>query len=382
MEYTKQCNLKKPGVDDSYNIADFNDNFDIIDPMLYHGQQGWEQSCKNRDNIVGLQNRATALEKTAPIKIWLIAPQGATYRLEGTSHATLQGTICSTNEETLTVNNLQNFRLTMTYNGKYIQRTLFIDRPGITRIAYMPSLEESSWELIGKVTKWGLAEECWNVGDTKTVTVGDEEMTVRILDFNHDDRPSGFKITQYQPGEGLSGKGLRKKANITFALTEPLAEDVRVDSSIPTGAGEYSWADREIFKTTLPAKKALLPSDLQSVIKTVQKVVPKAVNTDGTIEKAWKYPYGIEVIDTDLFTLSEVELFGAAHMGPSFYNYERPYDYYCRGNSFVASKAYWLRGQGWGNHYDAQNACHMNEDGTVGGAPLTNTKGLLFGFCV
>lgn len=127
-----------------------------------------------------------------------------------------------------------------------------------------------SWADIAKISENGEAAEYFAVGDTKSVTFGDATVTMRIIDFDHDDLSDG------------SGK-----AGMTIVV-EAATEDTFTVSSWATLAAN--------MKSVLKPK---LPSDLQSVIKPVYK---KCDTTDKYVEIT---PVDVEF---ELFPLSWDEL--------------------------------------------------------------------------
>lgn len=100
-----------------------------------------------------------------------------------------------------------------------------------------------SWADIAKVCEAGEASEYFAVGDSRTITIGEKNITLRIIGINHDDLSDG------------SGK-----AGITVFAETPL------DNTFSLTSGWNVLASQMI--TTL---KPQLPSDLQAVIKHVYK---------------------------------------------------------------------------------------------------------------
>ena len=141
-----------------------------------------------------------------------------------------------------------------------------------------PTLEESTWEEINEISQSGKASEYWQIGDTKDIVVSGETLTVEIMDFNHDDLTSGGK------------------AGITFGL-KYLMNNTKQINATKTNAGGftssdiYSWLNNTLLNS--------LPSDLQTVIKTVNKKT-SAGNQSPTINtNAMK-----------IFLFSEIEIYG------------------------------------------------------------------------
>lgn len=140
----------------------------------------------------------------------------------------------------------------------------------------MVTFATASWAKIAEISEAGKATEYFSIGDTKTFDLTDTDGTVytgtlAIADFDHDDLADGTG-----------------KAGITIdCKVTPNTTFTQLQGHYPSGAA-YS---------TL---KAMLPSDLTSVIKTVSKKLA-ANNSNGT---------AIETItrNYELFFYAPVEL--------------------------------------------------------------------------
>ena len=109
-----------------------------------------------------------------------------------------------------------------------------------------------SWETISAACKDGSYKTVYKVGDTKDIELSTgETITVAIMGFDHDDLSDG------------SGK-----APITLGMTELMATTYRMNST-DTNAG--GWDESEMRTSTMATLLTQLPSDLQSVIKQVNK---------------------------------------------------------------------------------------------------------------
>lgn len=140
-----------------------------------------------------------------------------------------------------------------------------------------------SWTTIGLVSD-AIANGAdpasfnYHVGDEKQSFVGIESVTLVILGFNHDDKTDGTG-----------------KAGITWGMKNLLSlATYRMNASATNVGG---WDGCEMRNTTLLNILATLPSDLQAVIKTVNK---KA--TAGGIAKT------IKISADRLFLFSQVEI--------------------------------------------------------------------------
>ena len=123
---------------------------------------------------------------------------------------------------------------------------LFASTPSI------PSFADATWEQIAQVAEAGTASDYFAVGDEKTIALStDEQITLVILGFDHDDLSDG------------SGK-----AGITIGMKNLLATSYRMDA---TGTNAGGWNESEMRTSTMATLLSQLPSDLQGVIKQVNK---------------------------------------------------------------------------------------------------------------
>lgn len=113
------------------------------------------------------------------------------------------------------------------------------------------SFEKASWSDIAALSESGSADKYFSVGDEKTIslTTG-EQVTLVILGFDHDD---------------LTGGG---KAGISIGMKNLLATKYRMNA-ISTNRG--GWDESEMRTSTMATLLSQLPSDLQGVIKQVNK---------------------------------------------------------------------------------------------------------------
>ena len=128
-----------------------------------------------------------------------------------------------------------------------------------------------SWETISAACKDGSYKTVYKVGDTKDITLSTgETITVAIMGFDHDDLSDG------------SGK-----APITLGMTELMATTYRMNST-DTNAG--GWDESEMRTSTMATLLTQLPSDLQSVIKQVNKKATagdKSTSITTSADKLW-----------------------------------------------------------------------------------------------
>ena len=212
-----------------------------------------------------------------------------------------------------------------------------------------PDLETASWDIIRSVSESGIASSTWSVGDKKTVAIDGVNYQVQIIGFNHDDKTAGGK------------------AGITFQMVDCLSTEYNMNSSNTNNGGWKNSAMRSRMSTFL----SQLPSDLQSVIKAVNKLVSVGNKTST-----------IETVSDKLFLLSEVEIFGFTTY--SFAGEGSQYEWYKAGNTKVkkvngSANNWWERSPQYnGTDY----FCAVNSSGKVNYGSASYNYGVSFGFCV
>lgn len=365
MEYTEKYELKKPEASDYYNIADFNDNADTIDEKLYTGEQAYDLANQLLERVQALESENSTLKQKARYLVDIYAMSGTKVTLRLSGYSAQEFTIGTSGNTQREVEGTGTLYLSYVYNNLTYGKTVQVTGPGVMQVALAPKLEVSSWSFINTVGQLGLAESCWTVGDTKSLTVDGNSMSVRILDFNYDRLTNG-------------GKGKGARAAMTFGFTDIFADTAAVHSDYSEAT---EWSERDLFTTYLPAKKNLLPSELKSVIKSVQKPVIKAFaagdNTQGAYYNAEPY-----LLKTDLFIFSERELFGEARLSVPYFAHQDSYEYFARGGSYIIGKEYWVRDYCYTQSDGGQRAVTIRDNG-MGTTQIVNVAmGVWAGFCV
>lgn len=212
-------------------------------------------------------------------------------------------------------------------------------------------LESTSWADISTISELGMAQQFFQVGDQKSITVNGVKYQTRIIGFNHDNLTSGGK------------------AGITFQMVDCLNTTYNMESSNTNANGWLNCAMRKThLRTTIWGQ---LESSLKSVIKTVNKLA-SAGNQSATIQTAQ---------DT-LFLLSEIEIFGKITYSKAGEGSQ--YAYYAAGNSTIkkvngSANSWWERSP-YGSNSTA--FCSVASGGTANGNGASSTNGVAFGFCV
>ena len=232
------------------------------------------------------------------------------------------------------------------YDGRITET--FTERP------YVPKkpLNETSWGDIEFISDNGLASKYWKIGDTKTINVNEEILTLEILDFNHDDLLNG------------------NKAGITFGLKYLMNNTKQINATKTnvggfTGSDIYSWLQGELLLS--------LPTDLQAVIKTVNKKT-SAGNQSSVINTN----------EMKIFLFSEIEIYGTTSFSftgegnqyRNFYNPNNRIKTFTNGSSII----------GWWERSPGTNAgffCAADNSTQLASHDYSDAFwGISFGFCV
>jgi hypothetical protein len=308
-----------------------------------------------------LEAKVTALQTKSRILLTVLAPAGTKVTLQRSGCQTVSGTVGSGMELDLELSEIGSWAMSYSYQDYSGSRSVDVGQLGRTRVAAAPTLELSPWAYIDKVSQSGLAAELYNLGDLKTIKVGEETCKAQIVAFDHDVLST-------------SSAGGRKTAGITFHLQDTLATAYQGHADYKVAS---TWATRDLRLKHLPAIMATLDADLQAVIKTVDKISVGEGRTDNN--------YTVEMVTTQdqLFLPSERELLGYTYRSSSYYNEGYVYEYYKAGNKIYKSKYYWTR-----SSYQINNATN-GESGIIcltgnitNYLSLNSTAWMAFMFCV
>ena len=222
------------------------------------------------------------------------------------------------------------------------------------------SFEKASWSDIAALSESGSADKYFSVGDEKTIslTTG-EQVTLVILGFDHDD---------------LTGGG---KAGMTIGMKNLLATTYRMNA---TATNEGGWDESEMRTSTMATLLSQLPSDLQGVIKQVNKKATAGGASTSITTSADK-----------LWLLAEVEVDGTTSAG--YADEGEQYEYWktVKDGTVAADRIKYLsNGSGsahgwWLRSPNVSNATYFRTFNSTGGVNInlaSGTRGVSFGFCV
>lgn len=222
------------------------------------------------------------------------------------------------------------------------------------------SFATASWGDIANVAAAGSAKKYFNVGDEKTITLTTgEEVTLVILGFDHDDLTAGGK------------------APITIGMKNCLATKYPMNSSNTNAGG---WDESVMRTSTMATLLAQLPSDLQNVIKYVDK---KA--TAGSQSTA------ITTSSDKLFLFARAEIYTLSTAG--YVDEGEQYEYWStiKDGSTAADRIKYLS-NGDGSAYPwwlrspsasySTNFSYIASTGAVSIGYAGSSYGVSFGFCI
>ena len=296
----------------------------------------------------GFVSAVQAIKTGASIQLVVTTSAGAAVTA-AKGGKTVTGTAGTDGTCTFTLDDTGEYTITVAKSGITRTETIQIGTVSIYVPLYDPVLANNSWAQIAEACRAGTIPETWTVGSSKSMTINGADYQVDIIGLNHDD---------YADGSG--------KAPLTFQLHDCYA-DTKMNSSNTNSGG---WTSCAMRQTHLPAILALLPAEVQSSIREVNKLT-----------SAGSQMSTIKTTADKLFLLSEVEIFGSVKYSKSGEGTQ--YDYYAAGNSKVkrragAARDWWTRSPYGSN---SVNFCFASSNGTADFDGASNACAAVFAFC-
>ena len=224
----------------------------------------------------------------------------------------------------------------------------------------IPDFGSMAWADIAEVSESGKAREYFSVGDEKTIslTTG-EQVTLVILGFEHDDLTSGGK------------------AGMTIGMKNLLATTYCMNA---TGTNYGGWDESEMRTSTMATLLSQLPSDLQGVIKQVNKKAMAGGASTSITTSADK-----------LWLFAEVEVDGTTSEG--YADEGEQYEYWktVKDGTVAADRIKYLsNGSGsardwWLRTARSNSSLYyrlFSKEGDLHVSLASNVSGVSFGFCV
>jgi hypothetical protein len=253
-------------------------------------------------------------------------------------------------------------------------------------------LNDNSWATIQQVAQSGEADNYWDVGDRKEVTLNgtvrartlsNKKWYCYILGFNHNASKEGNNTIHFQFGfNALSG-------GVHTAMTDWTSSDAWGGTSgtrfcmNSTDTNSGGWKNSLMRSTTIPEFRNCLPLDLKSVLKTITKYTDNTGNSSNVAAN-------VTATQDDIFLLAEYEVFGSRTRANQ-YEYtdgkQAQYDYYKSGNSKVmyndqttgTAVIWWERSPRYGS---AVGFCFVDAGGGANAGDAGYSEGFAPGFCV
>lgn len=312
------------------------------------GSTGAIQASKFSERIAAIQTGVTP-------KLVVTTSAGAAVTAAKGSK-TVTGTAGTDGTCTLELPEAGEWSVTSTANGLNSTQTIVIGTQALQLLLIDPVFANNTWEGIIGACHTGQVPSDWAVGNSKTMTINGTDYQIDIIGKNHDD---------YADGSG--------KAPLTFQLHDCYGTVYAMNTSNTNVGG---WKSSAMRSTHLPAILALMPTEVQSGIRAVNKKTSSG-GSDATIE----------TVSDKLFLLCEAEIFDNTYY--SEVGEGTQYDYYKAGNSKLKNQnsstvAWWERSP-TRKDYDAihRGFCSVSGggDGTFFNDDADTSHGVSFAFC-
>nr|DAL44418.1 MAG TPA_asm: hypothetical protein [Bacteriophage sp.] len=228
----------------------------------------------------------------------------------------------------------------------------FMSRGLPSNKTYDPVFANNDWASIIEACHANEVLDTWVADGTcyKDMDIGGKAYRIDIIGKNHDDLSDGTG-----------------KAPLTFQMHDCYDTTYQMNSSNTNAGG---WRDCQMRTQTMPALKALLPAEVQSGIREVNKLT--SAGNQSSI---------IVTTSDELFLLSEIEIFGSTTY--SFAGEGTQYDYYRIGNRTAKNingnlNAWWTRSP---NATRSDIICLIGINGGIGGTNPIKSYGVPLCFC-
>ena len=198
------------------------------------------------------------------------------------------------------------------------------------------ALNDCTWAEIQQAAQTGKASKYWSVGDRKAVvlngTVGSKTFSNQtvyayILGFNHNATLEGNNTIHFQFGfDALTGGNPIAFIDSYYGNSSAISDPAFYMNNSYTNSG--GWNGSFMRNTIIPAFINAMPSDLQAVLKAVNKYTDNGAGVSPTSSE------DVTATSDKVFLLSEYEIFGVRKYASIYeQNSQAQYDYYISGNS-------------------------------------------------
>lgn len=260
---------------------------------------------------------------------------------------------------------------------------------------YSSVLDENTWEQISEASSSGVAENIWEVGDRKQVTLNGTVGSLFlsnfstyafIIGFNHNSSREGSNKIHFQ----LAKTALSGGTDICFTDSSynsaGSSAAFRMNKSYTNSGGwEDSYMRNNICGTSKTSTSGRFMGAIPSALRNALKSVTKYTDNTGIASTSSS---AVTATTDYIFLLSEYEVFGSCSIANSNEaSRQQQYAYYSAGNSKVkyrhtstsSTARWWLRSAS--RHYSYDFAL-VNTDGVVSYSLANNPLGVAPGFCV
>lgn len=255
-------------------------------------------------------------------------------------------------------------------------------------------LNDNTWEQISEASSSGVAENIWEVGDRKHVTLNGTAGSLSLSNFSTYAFIIGFNHNSGREGSGRIHFQLAKTAisggtDICFTDGQyPNAGSLvafRMNTSNTNSGGwEDSYMRNNICGTSKSTTSGRIMGAIPAELRNALKSVTKYTSNNGSSSAS----SAVTATTDFFFLLSEYEVFGNIKYSNTYEaNYQQQYAYYSAGNSKVkyrhnstgSAALWWLRSPyaGTSNFF-----VRVRADGTVGSYYANYSLGFAPGFCV
>lgn len=260
---------------------------------------------------------------------------------------------------------------------------------------YSSVLDENTWEQISEASSSGVAENIWEVGDRKHVTlngtVGSLSLSnfstyAFIIGFNHNSSREGSGRIHFQLAKtALSGGTDICFTDGSYNSTGSSAAFRMNTSNTNSGGWEDSYMRNYICGTSKTSTSGrimgAIPAELRNALKSVTKYTDNTGDTSTSSS-------AVTATTDYIFLLSEYEVFGSCSIANSNEaSRQQQYAYYSAGNSKVkyrhtstsSTARWWLRSA---HRYFSDRFAGVNTNGNVNSSSANTSLGVAPGFCV
>ena len=297
----------------------------------------------------GFVSAIQAIQTGVPLQIAVTTNAGATVTATKGSK-TVSGTADTSGHCTLTVDEAGTWTITAATASTTKTSDVIVGISNVDLLLVDSVFGNNNWATIIAACQAKKIPTTWKVGDSCNMKINNKTYAIDIIGKNHDD---------YADGSG--------KAPLTFQLHDCYAGAKAMNSSDTNSGG---WKNSAMRTTHLPAILALMPTEVKTGIREVNKLT-SAGNKSSTINTT----------ADKLFLLSEIEIFGSVSYSKSGEGTQ--YDYYKAGNSKVKKQNGYTTNW-WERSPYASNSTHFCVVRSNGGAAYSGTSsdlGVAFGFC-